>query len=933
VVLTRSDILRVMSSSDPDEPTLGHAETVTPAQAPRRSPALADTAVLRPGRADARGVETTDAADAAADDAGDAPQIGERPSADRLARAVARARIANKLFAKNEQVQLGRYHLLEMVGAGGMGVVWGAWDPELERRVAIKLVKATMPAARDRIQLEGQALAKLSHPNVVTVYDVGVVEDQVYIVMEWVRGQNLRAYGATPRSLREIVAVYRAAGEGLAAAHAAGLIHRDFKPDNAIRGDDSRVRVLDFGLARNDVQDPDAGAGARGSDLTRGAGTPRYMPPEQAEGLALTPAVDQYAFCVSLREALVGRNADGKDADVPGWIAAILVRGTAREAKDRFPTLAELLRALARDPATIWRRRLIVSGALAATAAAFVIGNLRASGTAVEPCSGARQDIARTWNAAAQARMVGHLQTLGAYGSAEAARLGGELTNYAERWAASHRAACIASERGELTATIYERDLGCLARARVGLETAVDLLSRVPSERLSNAVVATRSLPDAERCLIETQASTVDAPAPQIAARANVLGNQLARLRVLAQAADPTVAAAAAEVTAEAQQLGYLPLLARAYLVQGLDLSTHDDPAALAMLERAATTALEAGDQVLFVEAYAREVFGVATTPKEALAEQAGAVLGAIPYVERIANRLGPAAAFERPLLLNNIGVSRMSAGDKASARTWFTRAIDEPRTRAGDLELVSAVGNLALISEQPAERDQLFARERQTLEALLGPNHLRTLEARYKASAFTARPDAAAAQLREVCRLLGVYHAREAAAMLSRCTYDLGWLAEERGDTSEARAAMQQVGDMRAPVAQAYLAGLDGDPARAIGLARAAAEGLQSEWWRKIYAGDALLVAAICAERLGRRSEALSHARAAFATYDELAMIRTTPVYLRRMARVNATLARLLVVDPASRPEAMRRAGEATDWYRSTGGYEAAALALEALR
>src|SRR3954462_9366215 len=147
-----------MSSSEPPEP------------------ALADTVVPGPGDSAALGT---------------APQIGDRPAADALARAGARTRIGNKLFAQSERVQLGRYHLLEMVGAGGMGVVWGAWDPELERRVAIKLVKATMKAARDRIQLEGQALAKLSHPNVVTVYDVGVVDEQVYIVMEWVRGQNL----------------------------------------------------------------------------------------------------------------------------------------------------------------------------------------------------------------------------------------------------------------------------------------------------------------------------------------------------------------------------------------------------------------------------------------------------------------------------------------------------------------------------------------------------------------------------------------------------------------------------------------------------------------------------------------------------------------------------------------------------------------------
>ncbi|HEX8111104.1 MAG TPA: serine/threonine-protein kinase, partial [Kofleriaceae bacterium] len=287
-------------------PAGGHAGTATPERADTTSPEAA--------------VESTS-------------RIGERPEADRLVLAVARRRIANRMFAKDEQVHLGRYHLLEMVGAGGMGVVWGAWDPQLERRVAIKLVKATVPAARQRIEREGQALARLSHPNVVTVHDVGVVDDQIYIVMEWVRGQNLRAYCRTRRTLREIVAIYRAAGDGLAAAHAAGLIHRDFKPDNAIRGDDGRVRVLDFGLARDDLGGADSEAGSSG--LTRGAGTPRYMPPEQAEGRALTPAVDQYAFCVSLREALAGRNADGKDADIPGWIEAILVRGTARDPGER----------------------------------------------------------------------------------------------------------------------------------------------------------------------------------------------------------------------------------------------------------------------------------------------------------------------------------------------------------------------------------------------------------------------------------------------------------------------------------------------------------------------------------------------------------------------------------------------------------------------
>jgi len=902
-----------MPARDSDEPALalGHADTVTPE--------LADTELPEPAAAVTPATQPE-------------PQIGERPAADPLARAVARTRIANQLFARQDRVQLGRYQLLEQVGAGGMGVVWGAWDPELERRVAIKLIKATLPAARDRIQIEGQALARLSHPNVVTVHDVGVVDDQIYIVMEWVRGQNLRVYCRARRSLGEIVAIYRAAGEGLAAAHAEGLIHRDFKPDNAIRGDDGRVRVLDFGLARSDVRASDGGAGGvDSSELTRGAGTPRYMPPEQAAGGPLTAAVDQYAFCASLREALAGRDADGEDADVPGWIGAILARGTASEPGARFPAMAELLRALGRDPAKIWRRRLIAVGALAATGAAFAIGNLRASGSAVEPCSGARQDIARAWNPAARAQLIGHLDSLGAYGGGEAIRLDGELGRYAERWAASHRAACIASERGELTPQIYERNLGCLVRARIGFETAIDLLSRVPSERLSNAVVAARGLPDTERCLTETQARAVEPPPRELAARADALANEAARLRVLAQAADPGVAPAAAALVDHARQLGYAPVLARAYLVQGLELIVRGDGGhAAPVLDQAATTALDGGDDAVFVEAYAREIFAIATTPRAELADGAAAVPAAIPYVEHVARRLGAAGSFERALLFNNIGVARMSAGDPAAARTWFERAIDEPRTRDGDVELVSALGNLALGTEQPAERDRLLAREHDTLAALLGPDHIMTLGSDYKRSGFEANPEAAAARTRALCRRATEFHAREAAGLVGQCAYQLGWLAEERGDAAEARSAMSQVVGPQQPVAHAYLTAADGKLADAIGEARRAAAGLQSEWWTKFYAGDALLLAALCGDRLHRTADAVADLRAALAIYGELTAIQRAPYFLRRTSRARALLARLI---RGSRPaEARALAGDAAAWYRTAGGYDAIAGEMEAI-
>ncbi|HMG52219.1 MAG TPA: serine/threonine-protein kinase, partial [Kofleriaceae bacterium] len=390
------------------------------------------------------------------------------------------AEAARRAFAdaliSGRRTKIGRYLLLELVGAGGMGMVWGAWDPELARRVALKLVLPRVSAARDRILAEGQALGKLSHPNVVPVYDVGIVDDQVYLVMEWVQGTTLRAYAGSRCSQRDLIDAYRQAGEGLAAAHRAGLIHRDFKPDNAIRGDDGRVRVLDFGLAHSDGEAPEPG---------RLAGTLRYMPPEQAAGGQVTPAADQYAFAIALREALAGPVGD-RPAELPGWIAAIVARGTAADPADRFPAMADLLRALARDPARIWRRRGIAAVALAGVAVAFAVGRVHGDSPT---CVGSTTEIARSWSPATRAQMVAHLRGLGAFGAGEADRLGDELDRYGAAWAGEHRRACLAHEHGELPAALHERRSACLARGRAALTAVAELMTTVSADGLSPALV------------------------------------------------------------------------------------------------------------------------------------------------------------------------------------------------------------------------------------------------------------------------------------------------------------------------------------------------------------------------------------------------------------------------------------------------------------
>ena len=301
-----------------------------------------------------------------------------------------------------------RYLVTDRLGSGGMGVVYAAYDPELHRKVAIKLLHAEVAGlgdtsgARARLEREAQAMARVSHPNVISVFDVGEFQHQVFVAMELVEGGSLRDWlGREPRSWRQVVDVFVLAGRGLAAAHAADLVHRDFKPDNVLVGADGRVRVTDFGLARaGEADDPRPGGpsariraprstGPLSTPLTQtGAlmGTPAYMAPEQYGGAATDARTDQFSFCVALYEGLYGERPFGDlpfaelleavtggrvraapaGARVPAWVRRALLRGLATRPEDRWPTMAALLHQLGRDPARRQRRiALAAAGALA----------------------------------------------------------------------------------------------------------------------------------------------------------------------------------------------------------------------------------------------------------------------------------------------------------------------------------------------------------------------------------------------------------------------------------------------------------------------------------------------------------------------------------------------------------------------------------------
>jgi hypothetical protein len=854
------------------------------------------------------------------------PALAQRPVVDPRARDVARAKIANALFATNQQVKLGRYHLLERVGEGGMGVVWGAYDPELERRVAIKLVRAKAGASRERILLEGQALAKLSHPNVVAVYDVGVVDDEVYLVMEWIRGHNLRVHCAKPRTVREIVALYRAAGEGLYAAHRAGLVHRDFKPENVMVGDDGRVRVLDFGLAL-DRDDGDEG---------NIAGTPRYMAPEQQRGDEVTERADQFGFGTALREALVARNADGREAAVPGWLASIAGRATQPPAGDRYPSLAELLRALSRDPATVWRRRALAGGAVAAAVAAFAIGSLRADGP--EPCGGSGDELARTWNPTVRARILAHARTLGPYGIAEAQRLDATLADYGERWIGAHRNACLAHRRDEITPRLYERGLSCFVRAHAALGAVVDVLERATADTYPNAVATARALPPTERCIADAVDSTVLPPERSIAPLVQELDASATRARYLALAGDPNAVAVASPVAASADHLAYSPLIARAQLALGAALAIDDATlaAAVTAYAKSAAHALAASDDVLFVEAFARQLFGAGRLDPDRVPPGSRDLAASIPLVETIARRAGRSASFARTLLYNNAGTTRLAAGDPQGARAWFAKAREELQAGATGVELFAALGNLATVVASADERRQLFAEQRAGLERTLGPTHAFTLIERFRAGVFTDNPREAAATLAEVCSAFATWypHMRD---RIAKCNYELGWLLDERGDRTAARRAYEAVAatgfgneHLIARASLALFEGKTAEAARAAEVIIADASAANAWFARFPFSVDAWSIVAAARLESGKPERAIAALSAALDVMADSRINQQAARYQRRLARTKAQLATLL--SRAAPNRAAELAKQAIETSRALGGYEARIRELEQL-
>jgi serine/threonine protein kinase len=413
------------------------------------------------------------------------PDLARDPETARV-----RARVIAGLFGDDEPgARIGRYAVQGKLGQGAMGVVYEAFDDVLDRRVAIKLVRTDLDSAivRARLVREGQALARVNHPNVVHVFEVGEDDGRLFVAMELVDGMTLREWSRKRRrAWSDVLTVCIAAGRGLSAVHAQGLTHRDFKPDNVMVGDDGRVRVMDFGLARFAVDEPPPlPSGDDDSELAspieatatgRVVGTPAYMAPEQRRASAADASADQFSFCVTLWEALHGRRPfeDGALDEpprtggrrVPAWIRAALLRGLRREAGSRWPSMAALLDALERGRARA-RRRVRIFGL---AAVACVVGGL-GLGHALD-----RNQRERTCEREGDA--IAH-----------------EGSDAARAWAAARTEACRRAEVDEIwdDATVA-RARWCLDDVRTRMDAASD-----PYACLDPQVLARISVPPADR--------------------------------------------------------------------------------------------------------------------------------------------------------------------------------------------------------------------------------------------------------------------------------------------------------------------------------------------------------------------------------------------------------------------------------------------------
>jgi tetratricopeptide (TPR) repeat protein/predicted Ser/Thr protein kinase len=643
---------------------------------------------------------------------------------------------------------LGRFVVVDRIGQGGMGTVLRAYDTKLCRNVALKLLRVgDDEEARSRIVREAQAMARLAHPNIVAVYDVGEHDGAPFIAMEFVDGVDLRQWlGAEPRASPAILRAFIDAGRGLAAAHRAGLVHRDFKPDNVLLGDDGRVRVTDFGLARGLDAIERAALGvsptASASTLTVAGtvmGTLAYMAPEQHSGERVDERSDQYAYCVSLWEALCGKRPFGAEDIVdakstmrmesaewprgsPRFVRQVLLRGLAPRPEERWPTMDALLDALERGPS---RRRLVAFagvGVVALAGAWWGYDRWRRAEAQAE-CEAEAASIADVWSEEPRARVHRQFASLElSYAQATFDRVVPWIDRHVDAWQEHRLAVCVA-ERGLQAPAPHPGAAPCLAERRAELEALVEVLLAADADVVRRSVGAAARLASPSRCVDPTWLALwgPESDSPE----GETVRQELAAVesKLGAGRLDEAKASAAAAL-ASAEDVGDDALIVRARVIVGRTAQDRGDyEVARSELEIAYASAMAAG-----LDAYAFEAANLLTyLIGDVEAEhEAGLVWGQVATA--IAKRIG---AEDDPIvadLRNTIGGVYQNAGHHDEALTSYREALaitertlglDHPLAGRSQTNIATALQELGRYEESIAAFEVAI----HTYETVLGPD------------------------------------------------------------------------------------------------------------------------------------------------------------------------------------------------------------------
>ena len=663
---------------------------------------------------------------------------------------------------------IGRFTILREVGSGGMGSVLAAYDERLDRQIAIKVVQSLSAGteARARLLREARTLAQLSHPNVVAVYDAGEYAGHVYIAMELVAGDTLRTWlRAHKRPWREIVAVFVQAARGLAAAHGLGIVHRDFKPANVIVGADGRVRVLDFGLAREReaaLVEADGDAGASRSIARRFVsealtvagsicGTPAYMAPEQLLSGPVDARTDVFALSVALYEALFGVRpfASALDArqselaellleprplspprgEVPGWLRAEVLRGLAIDPERRHPTMDAFIAALSRDPSR--RMRGIGLGLAGGLLAAG--GYAAALGGGQDACEAARAEEAAFWSPPIRERVATSLRAAGERSAAATdERVLVALDDYVRRWQDVEVGACREHASGRHDAALHGLQTTCLDRRRDAFEALIERVNAgATPEVLALALEAALDLPAPEHC-DDVGALTAAVPPPEDPATAA----EVLRIRKALASAGAALRfhhftdglAITEPLLRRAEATGYLPVLAETAYVHGRLLETREsDEEAARSLRRGLWLAERVRDDALVARAMAhliRVLSGSLRRPEEARAFR--------DHADALIYRLGDASA-EAGEVRVSLATLLIDEGRYDEAEHLLTRVLhDLTAHHGGGAEEArrtrAMLAYLAMTRGQTAEAKRLYRELIADLERIFGPEHPRLI-------------------------------------------------------------------------------------------------------------------------------------------------------------------------------------------------------------